>query len=129
MLGPFYSRLYINNKLTLLFFWSWLTCNDKATLYAIVYFEWSPPTPNRDQPEVQLFVGTFEVHVLAHVASRISLSPSIRHLGKFPCSFDRRLFSYIRQNIGFRNRQMLLKGQKCPKKLSKRRIDGVFLYH
>ena len=30
----------------------------------------------RDQPEVQLSVGTFEVGVLAHVASRISSSPS-----------------------------------------------------
>ena len=38
-------------------------------------------TQNRDQPEVQLCVGTFEVDVLAHVASRISSSPSIRHPG------------------------------------------------
>ena len=31
---------------------------------------------NRDQPEVQLYVGTFEVYV----ASRISSSPSIRYI-------------------------------------------------
>ena len=36
---------------------------------------------NRDEPEVRLSVGTFEVDVLAHVASRISSSPSIRHPG------------------------------------------------
>ena len=41
---------------------------------------------NRDQPEVRLCVGIFEVDVLAHVASRM---PS------FPGSFYRRLFSYI----------------------------------
>ena len=28
---------------------------------------------NRDQPEVQLHIGTFEVYVLAHVTSRISI--------------------------------------------------------
>ena len=33
---------------------------------------------NRDQPEVQLYVGTFEVYVLAHVALRILSEPSIR---------------------------------------------------
>ena len=39
------------------------------------------------KPEVQLSVGTFEVRVLAHVASPISSSPSIRHSGKFPRQF------------------------------------------
>ena len=39
------------------------------------------PRHRIDQPEVQLSVGTFEVGVLAHVASRISSSPSIRHPG------------------------------------------------
>ena len=42
-------------------------------------------------------------------------------------SFDRRLFSEIRQNVRFRIRQMLLKGQKCWGNLSKWRIDEVFL--
>ena len=42
-------------------------------------------------------------------------------------SFDRLLFSEIRQNVSFRIRQMLLKGQKCRGNLSKWRIDGVFL--
>ena len=31
--------------------------------------------------KVRLYVGTFDVYVLAHVASRISTSPSIRHPG------------------------------------------------
>ena len=43
---------------------------------------------NKDyQPEVRLSVGVFEVDVLAHVASRILSSPSIRHPGKFPRQF------------------------------------------
>ena len=35
-----------------------------------------PMTQNRDQPEVQLYVGTFEVYVLARL--------NRRHPGKFP---------------------------------------------
>ena len=34
----------VSGCLTLLCCWSWLACTDKATLSAIVYFEWSPPT-------------------------------------------------------------------------------------
>ena len=48
-----------------------------------------------NQPEVRLRVGTFDVGVLAHVASRISSSPSIRHLASSPGSFYRRLFLHI----------------------------------
>ena len=78
---------------------------------------------------VYFSVGTFQVDVLAHVASRISSSPSIRHPGKFP----RQLFRILVQNVSFRNRQMSLKGQKCRgtcqdgvNMSSKWRIDGVF---
>ena len=31
---------------------------------------------NRDQPEVQLYVGSFDVYVVAYVATRVSSSPS-----------------------------------------------------
>ena len=41
---------------------------------------------NRAQPEVQLHVGIFEVCVLAHVASRISIVIILRP-GKFPRQF------------------------------------------
>ena len=32
---------------------------------------------NRDQPEVQIHVGTFEVYVVAHVALRISIVTAV----------------------------------------------------
>ena len=73
---------------------------------------------NRDQPQVQLYVGTFEVYVLAHVASRISSSPSIRHPGKFPKR---------QQNVSLRNRKMSLKGQKCQGRLPGWRQYGVLM--
>ena len=56
-------------------------------LYEVLWCVVSPRAQNRDQSEVQLYVGTIEVDVLAHVASRISSSPSIRHPGKFPRQF------------------------------------------
>ena len=48
-----------------------------------------------NQPDVRLRVGAFDVGVLAHVASRISSSPSIRHLASYPGSFYRRFFLHI----------------------------------
>ena len=48
-----------------------------------------------NQPEVRLRVGAFDVGVLAQVASRISSSPSIRHLASSPSSFYRRFFWHI----------------------------------
>ena len=41
-------------------------------LYEVLLCVVSPRAQNRDQSEVQLYVGTIEVDVLAHVASRIS---------------------------------------------------------
>ena len=41
-------------------------------LYEVLWCVVSPRAQNRDQSEVQLYVGTIEVDVLAHVASRIS---------------------------------------------------------
>ena len=35
----------VSGTLTPLFCWSWLAYTDRATLSAIVYFEWSPPKP------------------------------------------------------------------------------------
>ena len=40
----------------------------------------------------KMSVDSFEVYVLAHVASRISSSPSIRHPGKFSRQFLLRAF-------------------------------------
>ena len=45
-----------------------------------------------NQPEVRLRVGAFDVGVLAHVASRISSSPSIRHLASSPVVFTAGFF-------------------------------------
>ena len=42
-------------------------------LYEVLLCVVSPRAQNRDQSEVQLYVGTIEVDVLAHVASRISI--------------------------------------------------------
>ena len=42
-------------------------------LYEVLWCVVSPRAQNRDQSEVQLYVGTIEVDVLAHVASRISI--------------------------------------------------------
>ena len=42
----------VSGCLTLLFCWSWLACNDRATLPAIVYFEWSPPRAQQSLWEI-----------------------------------------------------------------------------
>ena len=84
---------------------------------------------NRDQPEVRLCVGTFQVDVLAHIASRISSSPSwLVYPAVFTSSFYRILvlISTKRQhNVSLRNRQMSLSGQKCRWNLPGWRQYGV----
>ena len=40
-----YCSSTVSGCLNWLFCWSWLACTDRATLSAIVYFEWSPPVP------------------------------------------------------------------------------------
>ena len=79
---------------------------------------------NRDQPEVQLHVGTFEDYVLMHVPLCISIV-AILHICHWyailvssPSSFYRRLFSYIYKS-------------EVPQELTRMAsiwcIDGVFL--
>ena len=48
-----------------------------------------------NQPEVRLRVGAFDVSVLAHVDSRISSWPSIRHVASSTGSFYRRVCLHI----------------------------------
>ena len=68
------------------------------------------------------------------MSSRMSPRASHRRhqyaiLTSSPGSFFRRLFRILVQNVSFRNRQMLLKGQKCRGNLPGWRqygVDGVF---